>query len=50
MQETSIKEIQKQAWLGWEIDQLGIAQETEVCLDWQMVYAQTRISPRKYKV
>ena len=41
------KKIKDKAWLGWKGDPLGIVQETKIWTCWQMVYAQTRICPRK---
>ena len=39
MDQTVMKGIQQQAWLGWKGDLSGIVQETKVWLYWQIEYA-----------
>ena len=48
MQQTGKKRIQDKAWLGWKVKPLRIVQEIKIWPYWLMVYAQTRISPRKW--
>ena len=48
MQQTSIKGVQDLVWLVGNGDLQRIVQETEILTYDQMVYAQTRICPRKW--
>ena len=48
MQQSSIKGVQDQPWLGGKSDPLGIVQEIEIWLYDQMVYAQATVSLREW--
>ena len=48
MQQMGVKEVQVLTWLGWEGDPMGNVQEIKIWPGWYMVYAQTRICPRKW--
>ena len=48
MQQTGSKEMKSSAWLGSKSDPLGIVQGIKTSPYWLILYAQTRICPRKW--